>query len=214
MGSRGARRQRRGYGASLQCGDGQSGLVCGLHHWELGHWLSSLLRWRGNRLGGDLSGRAVSRLVVHFDRTVPTDAQRLPPTHRSGRIDDALHVLQWLFGLLPATAPFDAATALLVSQFILENAERREFFAQISAQLLPGGHLINTELALDASGLSGSSLFEVWLEMQRYIGVPEESVEKLRSVYGRDVAVSTPQQIEEMIASSGFEAPTQFFRRF
>jgi tRNA (cmo5U34)-methyltransferase len=36
----------------------------------------------------------------------------------------------------------------------------------------------------------------------------------MRLVYGRDVAVSTIPEIEELIAASGFDAPVLFFQAF
>jgi len=50
--------------------------------------------------------------------------------------------------------------------------------------------------------------------MQRFSEVPEEAIEKMRFSYGRNVAVSAPREIEELIASSGFDAPVLFFQAF
>lgn len=44
--------------------------------------------------------------------------------------------------------------------------------------------------------------------------VPEEAIEKMRLSYGRNVAVSTPREIEELIASSGSDTPVLFFQAF
>jgi tRNA (cmo5U34)-methyltransferase len=40
---------------------------------------------------------------------------------------------------LPRTEPFDAATSILVSQFLTGPNQRRDFFHQISRRLRPGG---------------------------------------------------------------------------
>ena len=40
---------------------------------------------------------------------------------------------------LPASDPFHAATCLLVSHFFIQQEERRNFFRQIAARLLPDG---------------------------------------------------------------------------
>ena len=50
---------------------------------------------------------------------------------------------------LPATDPFDAATCLLVSHFLLEKDERGDFFRQIAGRLRPGGYLVSADLASD-----------------------------------------------------------------
>ena len=115
---------------------------------------------------------------------------------------------------LPLSLPFNAATCLLVSQFIMQPEERRAFFGQISNQLRPGGYLVSADLASGTSASAYENLFEVWLQMQRFNGIPEEAIEKMRLVYGRNVAVSTPREIEALIASSGFDAPVLFFQAF
>ncbi len=113
---------------------------------------------------------------------------------------------------LPLTSPFDAATCLLVSQFMMQPVERRAFFGQISDRLRPGGYLVSADLASGSCAVTYESLLEVWLQMQRFTGVPEENIVKMRVVYGKNVAVSTPQEIESFIASSGFDRPVLFFQ--
>ena len=112
---------------------------------------------------------------------------------------------------LPLSTPFNAATCLLVSQFIMQPEERRIFFGQISNRLRPGGHLVSADLSSGTSASAYENLLEVWFQMQRFNGIPEEAIERMRLVYGRDVAVSTSQEIEELIASSGFDAPVTIF---
>ncbi len=115
---------------------------------------------------------------------------------------------------LPLSTPFNAATCLLVSQFIMQPEERRAFFGQISTRLHPGGRLVSADLSSGTSTSAYENLLEIWFQMQRFNGTPEEAIEKMRLVYGRDVAVSTPREIEELVASSGFDAPVLFFQAF
>ena len=56
------------------------------------------------------------------------------------------------------------------------------------------------------------SLLEVWLHMQKYTGISAEAAEKMRAVYGRDVAVLPPFDIEAIIATSGFTTPVRFYQ--
>jgi tRNA (cmo5U34)-methyltransferase len=115
---------------------------------------------------------------------------------------------------LPLSSPFNAATCLLVSQFIMQPEERRAFFGQISHHLCPGGYLVSADLASGTSASAYENLLEVWFQMQRFNEMPEAAIEKMRLVYGRDVAVSTPREIEDLIASSGFDTPVLFFQAF
>lgn len=113
---------------------------------------------------------------------------------------------------LPASEPFDAVTCLLVSHFLTKLEQQHELFTQIASRLRPGGYLIHSALASDISTDNYQSLLDVWLHMQRYTGTPEESIAKLPSAYGRDVAILPPVQIESLIALSGFGPPVRFYQ--
>jgi tRNA (cmo5U34)-methyltransferase len=113
---------------------------------------------------------------------------------------------------LPATDPFDAATCLLVSHFLLEKDERGDFFRQIAGRLRPGGYLVSADLASDMNSPAYRSLLGTWKQMMRHCGVPAEQAEQSGVPHGRDVAVLPPHEVAAIIASSGFEAPTLFLQ--
>lgn len=113
---------------------------------------------------------------------------------------------------LPASDAFHAATCLLVSQFIMQLEERRNFFRQIGARLRPHGYLVSADIALDRTTPTYKSLFEVWLRSMQYAEMPAEVIEKIISSYGQTIAVLPPQEVESIIASSGFETPVLFFQ--
>jgi tRNA (cmo5U34)-methyltransferase len=113
---------------------------------------------------------------------------------------------------LPASDAFDAATCLLVSHFLLTQEEQRGLFTRIAARLRPEGYLVSSALASDTATAAYQSLLEVWMRMQSYTGVPAETVAKIPSVFGRDVAVLPPAQIESIIASGGFSTPVRFYQ--
>lgn len=113
---------------------------------------------------------------------------------------------------LPDATPFDAATSLLVTHFLLTPDARRNYWAQIVARLRPGGTLVASTLASDLSTPAYQSLLQTWLQMQRYTGTPEDAIAKMPESYGRDVAVLPPAEIEAEIAASGFDAPTPFYQ--
>ena len=109
---------------------------------------------------------------------------------------------------LPDPGPFDAATCILVSQFLLEPEKRIGLFSQIAKRLIAGGLLVSADLAADMSSPKYQRLLEVWARTMNYSGVPVEDVEKL----GRDVAVLPQQQVESFIEQGGFEQPVLFFQ--
>jgi tRNA (cmo5U34)-methyltransferase len=113
---------------------------------------------------------------------------------------------------LPGSGAFDAATSLLVSQFILAPGARTEFFRAIANRLRPGGYLASADLASDTTSATYQSLLDVWIRLMRETGSPAEQLERLRVTYGRDVAVLPTQQISSIIESAGFETPVLFLQ--
>lgn len=113
---------------------------------------------------------------------------------------------------LPETEPYHAATSFLVSQFVLIEENRRDFLRQIARRLLPGGRLLNADLSADRSSSTYQETLEVWLRLMEYTGLPPEAIVQLRTVYGRDVAITAPDELEALIASAGFATPVPFLQ--
>jgi len=113
---------------------------------------------------------------------------------------------------LPASEPFHAATSLLVSHFLVQAGERRDFFRQIAARLHPGGLLVSADITADQSSPAYQSLLEVWLRMLRYTDMPDAQVEQMPTILGRNIGVLPPQQVASLIASAGFDTPVLFFQ--
>ncbi len=113
---------------------------------------------------------------------------------------------------LPSSDAFHAATCILVSHFMMQLEERRNFFRQISARLRPNGYLVSSDLASDMSTPAYKSILEVSLRTLQYSEIPAGEIEKIISSYGQDIAVLPPQEVESIIASSGFDTPVLFFQ--
>jgi tRNA (cmo5U34)-methyltransferase len=113
---------------------------------------------------------------------------------------------------LPPAEPFDAATALLVSQFILDRTARSDFFREIGKRLRPGGWLVTSDLAADTGSAAYRSLLEVWWRLTRPADAPPEGLERMRATYGRDVAILPPGEVGAIVAAGGFETPVQFLQ--
>lgn len=114
---------------------------------------------------------------------------------------------------LADSVDFHGASALLVSQFILQREERAGFFRDIARRLRPGGILASSDLSFDRESATYEKLLEVWFRMMRGAGdIPPGELERIRSAYGRDVAVLPPAEVEAMIESGGFQPPTPFYQ--
>lgn len=113
---------------------------------------------------------------------------------------------------LPGEGVFDAATAFLVSQFLLDRGERIRFFQSIAGRLRPGGIFVSSDLAGDMAAADCRSLLTVWFRLMKGSGVSPAEIERMRAAYVRDVAVLPPGEVREMIRLAGFELPVQFFQ--
>lgn len=113
---------------------------------------------------------------------------------------------------LPASEPFDAATSLLVSQFILDREARSGFFREIAARLRPGGLLASADLASDIGTDAYESLLGVWLRLRSGAPVEPATFERSRAAYAKDVALLPPGQVAAIIESGGFAPPIQLFQ--
>lgn len=108
---------------------------------------------------------------------------------------------------LPKSARYDGATAILVSQFIVEKQQRIEFFADISSRLVSGALVINAELASDMSSGENEQLAGAWLSMHKD-AVLNTSTEP----FGKTVSVLSQGDIQEVLKLGGLNEPVLFFQ--
>lgn len=113
---------------------------------------------------------------------------------------------------LPIEDMHDGATCFLVSQFILAQEARSEFFRAIAGRLMPGGVLASSDLASNVDSNDYDALLRVWIHVMSSAGVQPEVLERARAAYAKDVAILPPQRIASIIESAGFEPPIQFFQ--
>ncbi|MCA9720273.1 MAG: class I SAM-dependent methyltransferase, partial [Myxococcales bacterium] len=110
---------------------------------------------------------------------------------------------------LPPGEPFDVATAILVSHFLVDTTVRREFFTEIARRLRPGGLLASCDLATELATPTFDRLYEAWETALTRAEFPVS-----RAAFGTGIGMLSPRELERLIASSGFDAPTPFFQAF
>ncbi len=113
---------------------------------------------------------------------------------------------------LPASEPFDAATCLFVSQFLMQPAARSRFFNQIALRLRPDALLISADLSADTTSAAYEDLLRVWARMIVSPSVSIEEIEQMRHSHNSTVAVLPAREVETIIAAGGFEPPVLFFQ--
>lgn len=106
--------------------------------------------------------------------------------------------------------PFDGATALLVSQFVVAREARRRFFRAIADRLRPRAPLVVADLAC---ATPAGGLLALWERAWLHADVPAEQVARMReSLFGGQVSVLPPEEVAAIIAGGGFEAPLRCFQ--
>ena len=100
---------------------------------------------------------------------------------------------------LPA-ADFDGATAILVSQFIVDRDARVSFFREIAARLRPGAPLVSADLAIPEPLEPAIAL---WRAAWRHAG--HELPENLLDAFAGKVALLPPAEVQAILAEASFE---------
>ena len=76
----------------------------------------------------------------------------------------------------------------------------------------PNGYLVNSDLASDMSTPAYKSLAEISRRTFQYAEFSTEEIGKVLGTYGQTVVILPPQEVESIIASSGFDLPVLFFQ--
>jgi tRNA (cmo5U34)-methyltransferase len=149
----------------------------------------------GAGTGAEIAALAQKFSHWHFTAVEPSAPMLEECRKKAARlgIQSRCHLHHGFLDTLPPSEPFDAATSLLVSQFILDVSDRQSFFREIARRLRPGGLLATADLASDLASPEYRSLLEIWLRLMRETGAPQEKLEALRTTYGRDVALLPPE---------------------
>lgn len=104
--------------------------------------------------------------------------------------------------------PLDAATSVLASHFVNDDAGRRAYYADIARRLRPGAVLFEATLCADRTAPAFETLMELWLGvLGRTAPMTGEKGSTYRAAFGRDFAVHGPDVVEAMIAGAGFSPP-------
>lgn len=105
--------------------------------------------------------------------------------------------------------PFDGATALLVSQFVVDRGARTDFFEQIAKRLRPNAPLVSADLSRP---VEGAELTELWRRAWIHNDTTAENVERMLQSIDQHVAVSPAELVERILSDAGFDSPTRCFQ--
>jgi len=107
---------------------------------------------------------------------------------------------------------YDAATSILVSQFIQDKEQRTAFFRNIAARLKPGGLLISADLSGDINSCEYEPMLHVWASMMMDGNVQSQNIESIRQTHQSGISFLPPVEVAGIIGAAGFENPVQFYQ--
>ena len=113
---------------------------------------------------------------------------------------------------LPDIELHDAATCFMVSQFILANEARSNFFCAISERLKPNGTLVSADLSSAVGSAEYEALLKAWVSMLHAANASADAIEKTHSAWRKDVAILPPDNVKSIIMRGGFQSPVQFYQ--
>lgn len=147
-------------------------------------------------------------MAICAGRTVKHDVGSMSGKMKAEGIAHRCQFHQGYLSSLSVETHFDAATSFLVSQFILREDERKEYFLQIFQRLKNGGVLLNADLSSGYSSQPQQALLNVWVRTMKYADVPNAEIEN----FGKKVMVSSINDIEAFILAGGFSSPVLFYQ--
>lgn len=168
----------------------------------------------GAGTGAELSYLAQKNPNWHFTAVDPSSAM-LDICRQRAKIEGFYSRCSFYEGYLETLSSegkYDAATALLVSHFIIEQQDRKKFFGEVANKLKPGGILTNADLSTGSSPHNYETLLDTWINITSGADTSNEDQKQIRDMYLNDVAVLPPLQVSSLIQSAGFELPVQFFQ--
>ena len=108
--------------------------------------------------------------------------------------------------------PCDGATAILVSQHLIDDAAAEAFFAEIASRVVNRGALFSADISLPNQADTDQTLLRIWQEQAVGSGLPYEAPASLVSRFGHDLVARSPARIEQLLISAGFTFPQQVFQ--
>ncbi len=109
---------------------------------------------------------------------------------------------------LRETAPFDAATAVLVMHFVEGVEGKLSFLREIAGRLKPDGLYLHVELCRE------TDFEDDWNRFQLDKGRGEEELREHNLRRANSIFPVSPETTEGLFAQAGFERVTTFFKAF
>ncbi|WP_198043618.1 class I SAM-dependent methyltransferase [Ketobacter nezhaii] len=114
---------------------------------------------------------------------------------------------------LPDVELHDAATCFMVSQFILENEARSNFFRAISERLKNNAILVSADLSSSLGTPEYKALLKVWVSMLHAANAPAEAIKKHMLRGQKTSQFCPPMTLDQLLNMAVLILQFSFIRR-
>lgn len=115
---------------------------------------------------------------------------------------------------LPPEVHFDAATSILVMQFLPDNGGKKGYLREIASRLKPGGKFIVIDLVGDKAAKEFEVFLSSWKARQLRLGEDAEEVQKEFEHILRDIGFITENRMSDLLQEAGFRNIGKFFQAY
>ena len=123
-----------------------------------------------------------------------------------------MRLVQGDLATLPAAAPFDAATSLLVLHFIEGDEKKREHLARIADRLKPGGTLILAAVVSPTASPLNGALAKAWASYAVLKGANREAVEAKIAKIAEEIDPVDEGGMLRLLDEAGFAHSQRFYQ--
>ncbi len=109
---------------------------------------------------------------------------------------------------------FDAATAILVMQFLPDDGSKLHFLKSICDHLKPGGLIILVDLEGEVGSSAYNTLNAAWRNQQLFTRRTKSKIEKEFMIREKEVHFITQDRIESLLKAAGFHKLQKFFQAY
>ena len=109
---------------------------------------------------------------------------------------------------------FDAATSILVMQFIPDDGLKKDYLTEISSRLKPDSKFIIIDLVGDKSSQEFSMFLSTWEARQLLMGEDKDEVKKDFEHVRRDLQFITETRMNDLLEEVGFHKIHKFFQSY
>jgi tRNA (cmo5U34)-methyltransferase len=129
-------------------------------------------------------------------------------------LDDRVNLIQGQAKDLPPKSRFDAATSILVMQFIPDDGSKKDYLSEISSRLKPKAKFIIVDLVGDKNTPEFSMFLSTWEARQLLMGEDKEKVKKDFEHVKRDLQFITETRMNDLLQEVGFKEIHKFFQSY